>query len=114
MENIYFELPIYVDVVEVVKNGLNIKNSVIDQLNQGDPAMDTILEGLEEKFGWNDCYDTANFEPYITADKDSIHVDGDETYCLDTPGSVALDVSCQFDTERFSKDFGLEENLERD
>lgn len=76
--------------------------------------MDTILEILKERFGWDDCYDTANFEPYITADKDSLHVDGYETYCLNTPGSVAIDVFCQFDVEKFSKDFNLEENLERE
>lgn len=108
MEKLKLNIPIYVSVVSMAKYGLNVNDAIMDQLNQGDPAMDEIVEKLEEIFGVSEVIDTADFSPFIEGDSESITIDADECYYIGDKDCVALDVDFTFDIDAFGKEHNLE------
>jgi hypothetical protein len=107
MDVIDFSLPIYASVVDMAKNGLDVNQAIVDQLNQGDPAFDTIYDELVERFGEQSCFDNINFEDYIEGDIDSLYVNQEECAYLDDVECIAFDVDATFDVDKFAKDNDL-------
>ena len=117
MENIKFYIPIYADVVDLAKNGLDVKSAVIDQMQQGDPSVDDIAVDLYDKFGDSDevveAIEGDDFYNFVVPNPDSLIVDRDETFALGFHNgdcnTVAFGINCEFDVEKWANTYGFEE-----
>lgn len=117
MNNISFYIPVYADVVDLAKRGLDLKSAVLDQMYQGDPSVDDISIKLYERFGDSDevlsAVESEEFYNYVVPNPDSLVVDRDETFNLgfhnDVCDTVAFGVNCTFDVEKWAAHFQLEE-----
>lgn len=108
MEKLKLNIPIYVSVISMAKDGLNVNEAIMDQLNQGDPAMDEIVEKLEDMFGESNVIDTADFSPFIEGNKDSISINANEMASIDMDyETVVLDIDFTFNVEEFAKENNL-------
>lgn len=109
MEKLKLNIPIYASVVSMAKYGLNVNDAIMDQLNQGDPTMEEIVEKLVDTYGENDLIDTEDFSPFIEGDSESITIDANEMASIGNDyETVALDVDFTFDIEAFGKEHNLE------
>ena len=116
MKSIEFDIPIYADIISMAKHGIDLKESVIDQINQGDPVWgETICEKIDELYG-EEAVDKANecdLNKYIIVKEDTLYIDGNETYEAGDPSLACMGICCEFDLIQFANDYGLKE-LEQD
>ena len=117
--------PIYIDVLTSLTKSFTSEDFakfVADQINQGDPVWESILEDIQGQYD-EDYSDTVEdnagtipIENYISVDMDKIDIDYDETAEVADARVVALYVPFEFDVERVVQDYpeiNLHEDQER-
>ena len=112
---IEFEIPIYEDALSLLINGKpDIKEDVLNQLEQGDPAAETVLEDLiilaeDENLDLDlvkDSYNELSCEQimeYVSIDESKIEFDYGETAAIADLPIVAYRIYCVFDADKFLK-----------
>lgn len=116
MKNIEFDMSIYADIISMAKHRIDLKESVIDQINQGDPVWGEVICGeIEELYGEEavDKVDECDLNKYIIIKEDTLCIDGNEIYEVGDSSLACMGICCEFDLIQFVNDYGLTE-LEQD
>lgn len=113
MNNNTFGIVFSVPVKDVIKHGVDIKQMIVKDLEEGNIRVGSILQLLQEKYGNEKSYLTHDFAPYIAVDEETIEVDGDECWYLSEGTGILNHIPFfarfEFDFERFAQDYNLEE-----
>lgn len=113
--NYDYSCPIYMDVLalfneEKGKSNEDVIMAVIDQINQGDPVWESIMDDVKEKYPEEledqvgDVMNALDLSKYLKIDRNGIDLDYDETAAVDDPKVVAFDVPFAFDLDKFMRD----------
>ena len=120
-EPICFDISIYTDAnsifnyATVPKAGrYDVVDAVVSQIGQGDPAIESVAEELNERFGDGaaDHLDDINLKDYITY-TGACEVDYEEMAAGDSD-LLVYRVSCEFDVDKFAREYDLKEVDEQD
>lgn len=113
---------IYIDVLTSLTKSFTQKDFaelVADQINQGDPVWESILEDIQGQFDEDysgaveDNAGTIPIENYISVNMESIDIDYSETAAVSDPKVVVFYIPFEFDIERVAQDYP-EINLRED
>lgn len=108
-----FDIIVYAGIVDTVKNGYDVLAGIKDQLEQGDPACDELFEEIQKYLEITskkidlDNVSIEDIMPFIAPNMDTLEVEAAETYELDDPNCVALQMACEFTVQEFVKKYSF-------
>lgn len=111
MKNFNFDATIYVNPVSLLKGEkFDIAKEAMFNIENTDYYYDKIIEFMEDNYG-EDCVPlNADVYKYISVSPDKLDFDFSEAYdSRDSFKNVPILVECEFETDRFVKDFYIEE-----
>ena len=115
-EPIEFDIPIYTDAISMFNYATDPKagrydvvDAVVSQIGQGDPAIESVAEELNERFGDGaaDHLDDIDLKDYITY-TGACEIDYEEMAAGDSDFLVYR-VSCEFDLDKYAREYDLKE-----
>ena len=122
---ISFEVPIYLDALSILNKKVDIRAEVENQLNQGDPALENILEELAENAAEDGLEPLEGTDPesvsvdelmayVLPIDESKIEFDYGEAYASDNRRLAVFRIPCEFDDKRFLQDYYVKADQEID
>ena len=115
-EPICFDISVYTDAISMFNYATDPKagrydvvEAVVSQIGQGDPAIESVAEELNERFGDGaaDHLDDIDLKDYITY-TGACEIDYEEMAAGDSD-LLVYRVSCEFDLDKFAKEYNLKE-----
>lgn len=120
-ESICFDCSIYTDAISMFEYATgnnaghyNVVDAVVSQIGQGDPVIEDVEEELNERFGDGaaDHLDDIDLKDYITY-TGVCEIDYEEMAAGDSD-LLVYRVSCEFDVDKYAKEYDLKEIDEQD
>lgn len=113
--NYDYSCPIYMDVLSLFneekgKSDEDVIMAVIDQINQGDPVWESIMDDVKEKYPEEmedqveDVMNAIDLSKYLKINRNGIDLNYDETAAIGDPKTIAFEIPFAFDFDAFMKD----------
>ena len=110
-----FEVPIYLDALGILNQKVDIRAEVEEQLRQGDPALENIIEEIMDEACEDGLEPIEGIDPdsipidmlmayVLPIDENKIEFDYSETYEANDRRLVVFRIPCEFDDDRFIHD----------